>query len=98
MLLVIASVSNSAASAITSAAETASSLLGPDRLCSVRPKLVEACILGHLQSLSLSLGHSLVVYRPKLSFRSVVATLATTYSPKEGQHITQMQYLCIKCY
>jgi hypothetical protein len=24
--------------------------------------------------------------------------LATTYSPKEGQHITQMQYLCIKCY
>jgi hypothetical protein len=74
-VLLSASVSNSAAAATTSAADTASSLLlGPARLSGVRSKLVEACILDHLQPLSFPLRHSLVVYLRKLSFRSVVAT------------------------
>src|ERR671921_798269 len=96
MLLVSASVSNSATSAITSAADTASSLLRPARLSGVRPKLVEACIPDHLQHLPFPLRHPLLVYRRKLSFRSVVAT-SYNLLPKGGQHITQMQYLCIKC-
>jgi hypothetical protein len=51
MLLLSANVSNSAASAIISAAETASSLLRPACLCGVRPMVVEACIPKHLQHL-----------------------------------------------
>ncbi len=51
MLLLSASVSNSAATAITSAAATASSFLRPSRLSGVRRMLVEACIPGHLQHL-----------------------------------------------
>jgi hypothetical protein len=84
-LLESASVSNSAATAKTSAADTASSLLRSARLCGVRPKLVEACNPDHLQPLSFPLMRSPFVYLRKLSFRSVVATLGTTYSPKVGQ-------------
>src|SRR5215208_5617603 len=53
MLLLSAKVSNRAASAITSAAETASSFLRPARLPGSSCVLVEACILGHLQDLPL---------------------------------------------